>query len=59
MFLPTEIIVDGEIVERKKEMNLDKEPLQTQLKNHGISSVDDVFYAEVQNNGVLHIDRRE
>ncbi len=60
LFLPAEIIVDGKIVEHNlKELNLDREWIQTQLKNSGVGSINDVFFAEIQSDGTLHVDKRD
>lgn len=60
VYLPSEIIVDGKIVAHNlEELNLTREWVQTQIKNFGINSINDVFYAELQSDGTLHIDKRE
>lgn len=56
-YIPTEIISDGELVlENLEELNLTEEWVYDQLKKKGINRVDQVFYAEIQGNGDLHID---
>ncbi len=58
-YIPTEIISDGELVlENLAELNLTEQWVDDQLKKNGISRVDQVFYAEIQPNGDLHIDAR-
>ncbi|WP_421385125.1 YetF domain-containing protein [Bacillus salacetis] len=55
----TEVIADGKIIENNlKRLNLKDEWLQEQLRQNGINSVSDVFYAEVQKDGSLYIDYR-
>lgn len=59
-FLPTELIVDGQLVERNlRELQLTREWLENELRQKGIESMDDVFYVEVQRDGSLYVDRRE
>ncbi|GKV54738.1 DUF421 domain-containing protein [Sporosarcina sp. NCCP-2222] len=58
-FVPTEIISDGKIVSKNlTELGLTEEWLSDQLKAQGIGKADQVFYAEVQTDGSLHIDQR-
>ncbi|REB07469.1 DUF421 domain-containing protein [Sporosarcina sp. BI001-red] len=58
-YIPTEIISDGELVlENLVELNLTEQWVYDQLKKKGINRVDQVFYAELQGNGDLHIDER-
>lgn len=60
LFVPTEIIVDGKIVERNlRELNLSQEWLEKELRKQQISSVQEVFYAEVKGDGTLYIDKKE
>jgi uncharacterized membrane protein YcaP (DUF421 family) len=55
----TEVIADGKIIENNlKRLNLQEEWLQEQLRKNGITSVTDVYYAEVQTDGSLYIDSR-
>ena len=57
-YVPTEIITDGKIIKRNlKELGLSKEWLDNQLKVVGVKSPQDVFYAEIQSNGQLYIQR--
>ncbi|OYD08617.1 hypothetical protein CHM34_06400 [Paludifilum halophilum] len=59
LYMPTEIIVDGKVVRRNlQELNLTPEWLNVQLQQSGIR-IEDVFYAEIQNDGTLYIDKRE
>jgi uncharacterized membrane protein YcaP (DUF421 family) len=58
-YLPTEIIVDGKLVNKNlKELNLNNEWLNQQLKQANIYSVKDVFFAELQIDGSLYIDKK-
>lgn len=58
-YLPTEIIVDGKLVSKNlKELGLTNEWLTQQLKQAGLNSMNDVFFAELQNDGSLHIDKK-
>jgi len=57
LYIPTELIVGGKIIESNLiELNLSKKWLFEQLKKQNISSVCDVFYAEVDSSGSLFID---
>lgn len=57
--LPTSIISDGKIKHKNLEkLNFDKQWLEQQLKQSGVDSVSDVFYAEVQKDGTLYIDKK-
>jgi uncharacterized membrane protein YcaP (DUF421 family) len=61
-FVPisTEVVADGKVnVHNLAKMNKDQTWLERQLKQAGASSVDDVFYAEVQQDGTLYVDKRE
>jgi uncharacterized membrane protein YcaP (DUF421 family) len=56
VFIPTEIIVDGNIVEHNLlEHNLTKVWLYQELKNLGVKNVKDILYAELQEDGSLYI----
>jgi uncharacterized membrane protein YcaP (DUF421 family) len=56
-YIPSEIITDGKIMKHNlKELNLNEEWLKKQLKQHNISSIKDVFYAEIQSDGTLFIE---
>ncbi|MCR2043462.1 DUF421 domain-containing protein [Anaerosalibacter massiliensis] len=60
LYLPTEIITDGNLVKRNlKELNLDEKWIYKELKNQGIDSLNKVLYAEIQEDGSLYIDRRD
>ena len=56
MYLPTEIIVDGKLIPKNlQELNLNNEWLDRQLLQAGISSFEEVFFAELQSDGSLYI----
>ncbi|MDW0117070.1 DUF421 domain-containing protein [Sporosarcina thermotolerans] len=58
-FIPTEIISDGKLIkENLTELNLTEEWVYEQLKKNGINKVEHVYYAEILENGTLHIDQR-
>jgi uncharacterized membrane protein YcaP (DUF421 family) len=58
-YLSTEIIVDGKLVSKNlKELNLNHEWLDQQLKQVGLNSVKDVFFAELQSDGSLYISKK-
>ena len=50
------LVLDGRIYEHTLEkLDLDKEWLQTQLQNSGITSFDEVFYVDITTEGKLNI----
>ncbi|MGG1264484.1 DUF421 domain-containing protein [Brevibacillus laterosporus] len=56
---PSELIVDGQIVEKNlKEFNLNKKWLLQELDKQGITSLNDVFFAELQEDGSVIIDKK-
>lgn len=56
--IPTELIVDGKIVEKNiKKTDVSVAWLGQQLKKASIHSLDEVFYAELQLDGTLYIDK--
>ncbi|WP_032122097.1 YetF domain-containing protein [Clostridium amazonitimonense] len=56
--MPTDIIVDGKIVEHNlKERNLSYQWLEDQLKSFNVKNIEDVFYAELESDGTLYIDK--
>ncbi|CQR46803.1 hypothetical protein BN1058_01078 [Paraliobacillus sp. PM-2] len=57
--IPTEVITDGKINHQNlSKLNLNEEWLHQQLKVQGIKSISDVFYAEIQKDGSIYIDKR-
>jgi uncharacterized membrane protein YcaP (DUF421 family) len=58
-YLPSEIIVDGKVILKNlKEFNLDIAWLRAQLQKQNIQSPQDVFYAELQADGSLYLERK-
>ncbi|AIE60356.1 YetF domain-containing protein [Bacillus methanolicus] len=58
-YLPTELIVDGKVVKKNlSEQNLNEEWLNQQLFAKGIHKIGDVFYAELQSDGSIYIDKK-
>ena len=56
-YMPSEIISDGKIVQKNlTELSLTEEWVYEQLKKQGIGQVEQVYYAEIQTDGSLHID---
>ncbi|WP_312110294.1 DUF421 domain-containing protein [Brevibacillus reuszeri] len=56
---PSELIVDSNIVEKNlKEFGLTKEWLFQELEKHGVYSLHEVFYAELQEDGSLLVDKK-
>nr|WP_155816455.1 DUF421 domain-containing protein [Bacillus methanolicus] len=59
LYLPTELIVDGEVVKKNlQELNLSEEWLNQQLLLQGIHKLEDVFFAELQSDGSIYIDKK-
>jgi uncharacterized membrane protein YcaP (DUF421 family) len=59
LYIPTELIVDGQIVTRNlKELNLNQNWLENQIKLSGVQSVKEVFFAELQSDGSLYVDKK-
>jgi len=59
-YFPSEIISDGKFISKNlEELNLTKESILQQLQKQGIHSVEEVFYAEIQNDGSLYIDLKK
>ncbi|SDN44420.1 Uncharacterized membrane protein YcaP, DUF421 family [Psychrobacillus sp. OK028] len=60
LFMPSEIIADGKIVKKNlEELDLTEEWVMKKLRKHGVESVSEVFYAQLQTNGSLHISLRD
>ncbi|WP_419960177.1 YetF domain-containing protein [Psychrobacillus sp. BM2] len=60
LFMPSEIISDGKIVKKNlDELDLTEDWVMKKLRKHGVDSVSDVFYAQLQTNGSLHISLRK
>lgn len=59
LYLPSKMIVDGKIIhENLHELNLTSSWLDQQLQQAGVR-LEDVFYAEIQSDGTLFIDKRQ
>lgn len=55
-YIPTEIISDGKIIEKNLvELNLTEEWVRNKLKKKNVKNVEDVFFAQVLENGSLYI----
>jgi uncharacterized membrane protein YcaP (DUF421 family) len=58
--IPLGIISDGKVNnDNLLKLDLNQQWLDTQLQQAGIQSVSDVFYAELQQDGTLYIDKRD
>jgi len=58
--LATQVISDGNILfDNLEKLNLTEAWLKNELKRAGIHSVDEVFFAEVQQDGTLYADKKE
>ena len=59
MYTPTELIVDGKVVEKGlKETGISLDWLKKQLESLQVK-LDDVFYVELQKDGTLYVDKRK
>jgi uncharacterized membrane protein YcaP (DUF421 family) len=59
-YMPTTIIADGKIIEKNlPDQNLNEEWVLKQLKKHGVNSVQQVFYAEIESDGSIYVDLRD
>jgi len=57
--LPSEIITDGKIVEKNlAELGYSREQLNAELKKQGVKDVKHIFYAELQQDRSLYIQKR-
>ncbi|WP_078577975.1 DUF421 domain-containing protein [Salipaludibacillus agaradhaerens] len=53
-------IIDGKILKKSLELlGKDEEWVKAVLKDHHISKFDDVFFAQIDRNGIIYIDKRE
>lgn len=58
-YFPTELIVDGKLIKRNlQELNLTEKWLNTHLKNSGVNSIKEIFYAELQSDGTIYIKKK-
>lgn len=58
--IPTEVITDGRVLsDNLSKLHLDEKWLEQQLKQAGVNSASDVFYAEVQQDGTLFTDSKQ
>lgn len=59
-YLPTEVISDGKVIlENLLELNLTEDWLQKKLKKKNIDSVEDVYFAQVLENGSLYLSLKD
>jgi uncharacterized membrane protein YcaP (DUF421 family) len=57
--LTKDLVLDGSIMsENLKDINLDEQWLQDQLKDHGIANIKEVFYAGLDSSGSLFVSKR-
>lgn len=60
LFIPMELIVDGKAIEHNlKELGVSRTWLAQQLKKQGVPAIENAFYAELQPDGTLYLDRYE
>lgn len=56
---PLTIISDGKLIDEAiQKLNVNKKWLNHQLEIAGVNTLEDVFYAEVQQDGTLYVDKR-
>ena len=59
-YMPCTIIAEGKIVEQNLHgAGLTEEWVMKQLKKHGVNSIQQVFYAEIESDGSVYMDLRE
>lgn len=59
-YMPCTIIAEGKIIMRNLQgAGLTEEWVMKQLKKHGVNSIQQVFYAEIESDGTIYIDLRE
>lgn len=57
--IPSELVVDGVIIQQNlKQNNLDEEWLLGELQRQGIQSIKEVFYASLDTDGNLYVDKK-
>lgn len=55
-YLPTALIINGKVIEHNlKELDLNQNWLENQLKALGVNSIEDIFYGEIQGDGSLYL----
>ncbi len=55
-YLPAEVIIDSKIIHKNlTSYGLNLQWLENQLNQQGVDSIDDVFYAEIQDDGSLYV----
>lgn len=58
LYIPTELVVDGKVVSKNlEELNVSKDWLMKQLRLNGVNTTNEVFYAELQSDGSLFVDK--
>lgn len=59
-YISTSIIIEGNLIkENLKELNIKENWVIEQLNKQGIKDYKNVFYAQIQDNGQLHVDKGE
>ena len=59
LYLPTILIINGKVIHHNlKDLNINEEWLNNQLKLQGINSYNDVFYAEIKGDGTIYVDEK-
>ncbi|MGE6489544.1 YetF domain-containing protein [Paenisporosarcina sp. NPDC076898] len=59
-YMPCTIIAEGKIITQNlKEAGITEEWVMKQLKKHGVNSIQQVFYAEIESDGTVYMDLKE
>ncbi|WP_407270519.1 YetF domain-containing protein [Radiobacillus sp. PE A8.2] len=57
--IPTTVVSDGKMDKKNLDkLNRDEKWLEVQLAQYGVTSIEDVFFAQVQTDGTLYVDQR-
>ncbi|MGE8203676.1 YetF domain-containing protein [Heyndrickxia sp. NPDC080065] len=58
-YIPTELVVDGKFIGKNlQELNINEDWLLNELKRKGFPNLNDIFYAELQTDGSIFVDRK-
>ena len=59
-YMPCTIIAEGKIITQNlKEAGITEDWVMKQLKKHGVNSIQQVFYAEIESDGTVYMDLKE
>ncbi|MDD3654740.1 MAG: DUF421 domain-containing protein [Desulfotomaculaceae bacterium] len=58
--IPSELVVDGVVIQQNlKQNNLSEDWLYSELQKQGVSSIKDIFYASLDQDGRLYVDKKQ